>query len=132
MVDQIKKYGAIALGFAMLFGSIYGWMYAIYGLLYTPDENDKPEVSRYKFMQQTFTMTILAAIGGVVVLALRDVSDSTIDAVANVFLAGLLAGMPGFFFGVGNPETNQELQQRLRINAVLGLVLAIVVWAFAG
>jgi hypothetical protein len=126
MIDQVKRLGAVALGLGLLVGGIYGWLYALVGLIYTPDKRAKVEVNRYRFMQTLFGITMLIVIAGVVVLTVnQEVTQRTIDLIANIFGAGLAAGLPAFFLGVGNPETNQELQQRIRINALLGLALAI-------
>lgn len=131
MVDTFKRLGTAAVVLGLLLGGIYGWLYALVGLIYVPDKGARVEVNRYTFMQTLFGITLLIAAAGIGVLAMNgELAQSTIDLVANVFLGGIAAGIPAFFLGVGNPETNEELQQRIRLNAILGLALAIGAFVF--
>ena len=126
MIDTLKRLGTAAIVLGMLLGGIYGWLYALVGLIYVPDKRAKVEANRYQFMQTLFSITVLIAVAGIGVLAVNgEMTQSTTDMIANVFCGGLAAGIPAFLLGVGNPETNQELQQRFRLNAILGLALAI-------
>ena len=126
MIDSLKRLGMAAVVLGLLLGGIYGWLYALAGLIYSPNKRAAVEVNRYQFMQTLFGTTLLVAVAGIGVLAMNgEMTQSTTDLIANIFGAGLAAGIPAFFLGVGNPETNEQLQERVRLNAVLGLALAI-------
>ena len=126
MIDNLKRLGNAALVAGLLLGGIYGWLYALIGLVYMPNTNQSIEENRYNLIRVLFGLTVLIGIGGLVMLAnTGELSKNTTDVVVTVLGSGLCAGMPAFFIGVGTPQNHQQLQTRIRINAIAGLVLAI-------
>ena len=126
MIDNLKRLGNAAIVAGLLLGGIYGWLYALIGLVYMPNTRQSIEENRYNLIRALFALTVLIGVGGLVMLAnTGELSKATTDITVTVLASGLCAGIPAFFIGVGTPQSHQQLQTRIRINAIAGLVLAV-------